>query len=146
MRGWRKVNGRGSALTHTIRVHAPQHPLHPNITLYSKNQCDNFPRKIVMASSGGSEKWTAVKVRDTFLEFFKKDGHTFGRHSNLQCFEDLVDISTVPSSSVVPLADPTLLFANAGMNQYKSIFLGTVDPQSDFAHLKRAVNSQKVRI
>jgi alanyl-tRNA synthetase len=51
----------------------------------------------------------------------------------------------VPSSSVVPLSDPTLLFANAGMNQYKAIFLGTVDPNSDFARLKRAVNSQKVR-
>jgi alanyl-tRNA synthetase len=44
---------------------------------------------------------------------------------------------------VVPLNDPTLLFANAGMNQYKAIFLGTVDPNSDFAKLKRAVNSQK---
>jgi alanyl-tRNA synthetase len=43
----------------------------------------------------------------------------------------------------VPLSDPTLLFTNAGMNQYKSIFLGTVDPGSDFATLKRAVNSQK---
>jgi alanyl-tRNA synthetase len=30
------------------------------------------------------------------------------------------------------------------MNQYKAIFLGTVDPQSDFAQLKRAVNTQKV--
>ena len=50
----------------------------------------------------------------------------------------------MPSSSVVPHSDPTLLFANAGMNQYKSIFLGTVDPSSDFAQLKRAVNSQKV--
>ncbi|KAF2498436.1 hypothetical protein BU16DRAFT_524550 [Lophium mytilinum] len=71
-------------------------------------------------------EWDAVKVRDTFLEYFKKNGHTF-----------------VPSSSVVPLSDPTLLFTNAGMNQYKSIFLGTVDPASDFATLKRAVNSQK---
>ncbi|KAL8687609.1 MAG: hypothetical protein Q9218_006269 [Villophora microphyllina] len=75
---------------------------------------------------GSQEQWPAARVRETFLEYFKKNGHTF-----------------VPSSSVVPHSDPTLLFANAGMNQYKSIFLGTVDPSSDFAHLKRAVNSQK---
>ncbi|KAL9583765.1 MAG: hypothetical protein Q9203_004934, partial [Teloschistes exilis] len=65
---------------------------------------------------GSQEQWPAARVRETFLEYFKKNGHTF---------------------------DPTLLFANAGMNQYKSIFLGTVDPSSDFAQLKRAVNSQK---
>ncbi|KAK8162731.1 tRNA synthetases class II (A)-domain-containing protein [Phyllosticta citrichinensis] len=70
--------------------------------------------------------WPASKVRSTFLDYFKQNGHNF-----------------VPSSSVVPLSDPTLLFTNAGMNQYKSIFLGTVDPNSDFATLKRAVNSQK---
>ena len=61
----------------------------------------------------------------------------------LKGFKKLAHIHKVPSSSVVPLSDPTLLFANAGMNQYKSIFLGTVDPQSDFADLKRAVNTQK---
>ncbi|KAI9806910.1 MAG: Alanine--tRNA ligase [Piccolia ochrophora] len=71
-------------------------------------------------------EWHAERVRKTYLEFFEKHEHRF-----------------VPSSSVVPLSDPTLLFTNAGMNQYKSIFLGTVDPQSDFAQLKRAVNSQK---
>lgn len=73
-----------------------------------------------------SNDWTASKVRSTFLNFFKEKNHTF-----------------VPSSSVVPHNDPTLLFANAGMNQYKPIFLGTVDPSSDFANLKRATNSQK---
>jgi alanyl-tRNA synthetase len=80
-----------------------------------------------MASTTGSEpQWTAPKVRAAFLDYFKENGHTF-----------------VPSSSVVPLSDPTLLFTNAGMNQYKPIFQGTVDPESDFAKLKRAVNSQK---
>ena len=71
--------------------------------------------------------WSGKKVRDTFVDFFvEKKGHTY-----------------VPSSSVIPHNDPTLLFANAGMNQFKSIFLCTVDPNSDFAQLKRAVNSQK---
>lgn len=75
---------------------------------------------------GNTEKWTAKNVRDTYLNYFKSKGHTF-----------------VPSSPVVPYDDPTLLFANAGMNQYKPIFLGTVDPSSDFYNLKRAHNSQK---
>ncbi|KAJ5975197.1 hypothetical protein N7481_008904 [Penicillium waksmanii] len=77
-------------------------------------------------ASDNSPEWTAPKVRETFLNYFKENGHTF-----------------VPSSAVAPLSDPTLLFTNAGMNQFKSIFLGTVDPQSDFAKLKSAVNSQK---
>ncbi|KAJ2715348.1 Alanine--tRNA ligase [Coemansia spiralis] len=71
-------------------------------------------------------EWTASKVRETFVEFFKANGHAF-----------------VPSSSTVPHDDPTLMFANAGMNQFKPIFQGTVDPASDFAKLNRACNSQK---
>ncbi|KAI8443338.1 tRNA synthetases class II (A)-domain-containing protein, partial [Phakopsora pachyrhizi] len=51
------------------------------------------------------------QVRKTFLDFFEnQNNHKF-----------------VHSSSVIPFDDPTLLFANAGMNQYKPIFLGTVE-------------------
>lgn len=67
-------------------------------------------------------------MRQAFLDFFATKEHT-----------------VVPSSSVVPHNDPTLLFANAGMNQFKPIFLGTADPNSQLAQLKRATDAQKVR-
>lgn len=103
-----------------------------------------------MTDSTGNHEWNATRVRKTFIDYFKENGHTFGESKAVTIYHHNILISDVcsspvPSSSVVPLADPTLLFANAGMNQYKSIFLGTVDPQSDFAQLKRAVNSQKVK-
>jgi alanyl-tRNA synthetase len=70
-------------------------------------------------------KWPAARARAQFMDFFKERAHTY-----------------VHSSPVVPLGDPTLLFANAGMNQFKDIFIGTVDPNSEMGKLKRAVNSQ----
>ncbi|RPD74749.1 hypothetical protein L226DRAFT_545685 [Lentinus tigrinus ALCF2SS1-7] len=78
-----------------------------------------------MASST-STPLTASQVREEFFNFFKSKNHPY-----------------VPSSSTIPYEDPTLLFANAGMNQFKSIFLGTVDPHSELARIKRAFNSQK---
>ncbi|KAI8957987.1 tRNA synthetases class II (A)-domain-containing protein [Daldinia sp. FL1419] len=74
----------------------------------------------------GEPKWTGVGVRRTFFEFFEKNGHTI-----------------VPSSPVVPHNDPTLLFTNAGMNQFKPIFLGTISDSDDMSKLKRAVDTQK---
>lgn len=69
---------------------------------------------------------TAREVRELYMNFFKERGHLY-----------------VHSSSTIPLDDPTLLFANAGMNQFKPIFLGTVDPNSDMSKWVRTVNTQK---
>ncbi len=80
----------------------------------------------------GRASWPVAKVRQTFIEFFKNkpaaapNGHTF-----------------VASSPVVPHDDPTLLFTNAGMNQFKPCFLNSTKPGSPLHGLKRAVNSQK---
>ncbi|KAL2022752.1 hypothetical protein VTK56DRAFT_4568 [Thermocarpiscus australiensis] len=71
-------------------------------------------------------KWTGPLVRKTFLDYFAERGHTI-----------------VPSSSVVPHNDPTLLFTNAGMNQFKPIFLGTIGKTEPLAQLRRAVDTQK---
>jgi alanyl-tRNA synthetase len=73
--------------------------------------------------------WPAKRIRQTFLEFFEK-------HATLPH-------TMYPSCPVVPLDDPTLLFINAGMNQYKPIFLGQVDPSHPMAKLTRAANTQK---
>ena len=69
--------------------------------------------------------WPAAKVRSTFIEFFKSRAHT-----------------VVPSASVVPQNDKTLLFINSGMAQFKSLFLGTADRSTDYGKMKRAVDSQ----
>src|SRR5436853_5135089 len=63
----------------------------------------------------------ASDIRQSFLKFFESKGHAI-----------------VPSAPVVPLDDPTLLFTNAGMNQFKDVFLGTGSRP-----YKRAVDTQK---
>ncbi|HEY4045798.1 MAG TPA: alanine--tRNA ligase [Acidobacteriaceae bacterium] len=61
------------------------------------------------------------RIRETFLRFFESKGHT-----------------RVHSSSLVPVNDPTLLFTNAGMNQFKDVFLGV-----ERRNYRRATSSQK---
>lgn len=68
-----------------------------------------------------SETMTSAQVRESFIKFFESKGHLFVR-----------------SSPVVPHDDPTLMFTNAGMNQFKAIFLGD-NPKG----WKRVCNSQK---
>jgi alanyl-tRNA synthetase len=64
---------------------------------------------------------TSTEIRASFLEFFRKNGH-----------------SVVPSSSLVPGNDPTLLFTNAGMVQFKDVFLG-----KEARDYSRAASSQR---
>jgi alanyl-tRNA synthetase len=64
---------------------------------------------------------TSSEIRASFLEFFRKNGHT-----------------VVASSSLVPANDPTLLFTNAGMVQFKDVFLG-----KDSRDYSRAASSQR---
>jgi alanyl-tRNA synthetase len=64
---------------------------------------------------------TANEIRDSYKQFFESKGHT-----------------VVPSAPMVIKDDPTLMFTNAGMNQWKDIILGTRDPQP-----RRRTDSQK---
>ena len=65
--------------------------------------------------------YTAKEIRQQFLDFFASKGHTI-----------------VPSAPMVIKNDPTLMFTNAGMNQFKDIFLVNTTPK-----MKRATDSQK---
>jgi alanyl-tRNA synthetase len=68
-----------------------------------------------------SKKLTGAQIRQTFIDFFVEHGHT-----------------AVPSMSLVPGGDATLLFTNSGMVQFKDVFIGT-----DKKPYTRAVDSQK---
>lgn len=64
---------------------------------------------------------TANEIRDSYKKFFESKGHTI-----------------VPSAPMVIKDDPTLMFTNAGMNQWKDIILGQRDPEP-----RRRADSQK---
>src|SRR5262245_3787861 len=65
---------------------------------------------------------TSSDIRSSFLKYFEQQGH-----------------KVVASSSLVPADDPTLLFTNAGMNQFKDVFLGR-----ERREYTRAASAQKV--
>lgn len=67
------------------------------------------------------ERYTSSKIRETFFEFFRKKQHQI-----------------VPSAPIVLKNDPTLMFTNAGMNQFKDYFLGNARPTN-----QRIANTQK---
>src|SRR5690606_40805878 len=64
---------------------------------------------------------TSAEIREKFLQFFASKGHTI-----------------VPSSSLVPANDPTLLFTNSGMVQFKDVFTGR-----ETRPYKRAASAQR---
>src|SRR5207253_1142607 len=70
----------------------------------------------------GPARMTSNEIRASFLAYFERHGHRI-----------------VPSSPLVPGDDPTLLFTNAGMNQFKDVFLGR--EKRDY---RRAASAQKV--
>ncbi|XP_014910232.1 alanine--tRNA ligase, mitochondrial isoform X1 [Poecilia latipinna] len=84
-------------------------------------------RRLSAASERSFSGLPAAQVRRTFLDFFRD------QHQHL----------LVPSAPVRPRGDPSLLFVNAGMNQFKPVLLGTVDPRSQMALWRRVANSQR---
>jgi alanyl-tRNA synthetase len=85
--------------------------------------CDNHgqPEGNVSGTQTQTRSWTGNEIREAFLRFFEGKGHR-----------------RVRSSSLVPHGDPTLLFTNAGMNQFKDVFLGL--EKRDYT---RATSAQK---
>jgi alanyl-tRNA synthetase len=109
---WRGVAAQQATRAQTLPMQAPRGlaPPHPA----------SFPASRACQELKAPMK-TSNAIRQDFLDFFKSKGH-----------------AVVASSSLVPGNDPTLLFTNAGMVQFKDVFLG-----GDKRSYKRAVSSQR---
>ena len=110
-------------------LHRHSQLLPSNLPLHSRLNKETLLLLRTPNLNGESRKLTTVssaQIRNTFVEFFKSQNH---KH--------------IPSSSVIPKKGGGTYFVNAGMNQFKSVFLGVLDPGSELADLKRATNSQR---
>lgn len=110
---------RGGELTwcvnRQIRLHRQLDCLSVQTRLYR-----NGPEKNVAPTR------TSKHIRQSFIDFFKENKHLH-----------------IPSSSIIPRAGEGTYFTNAGMNQFKPVFLGVADPSSKMADYRRVVNSQR---
>lgn len=98
-----------------MHADSQQHTLKAFITNHDQNIVITIMAKQTASFTNSND------IRRQFLSYFQEHGHT-----------------TVPSSSLVPQNDPTLLFTNAGMVQFKDVFLG-----SDQRPYQRAVSAQR---
>ncbi|KAL8424574.1 hypothetical protein Efla_003690 [Eimeria flavescens] len=99
-----------------------------NETMANNNNAGGFTMEhlLQMAEKARKEGWPSADVRELYISFFEHMQH-----------------KRYASSPVVPHGDNTLLFINAGMNQFKPVFLGQVDKNSPLGKLRRVVDTQK---
>ena len=122
----------GAQLLPGIEAYLTQHDIYQKLDALVKELVAQTPEDpidflVQRFQAMGSQFTTVAQIRETFVDFFeKKAAHT-----------------RWPSSPVVPHDDPTLLFINAGMNQFKPLFLGRCEEGTAMSKLKRAANSQK---
>ena len=88
----------------------------PHRSFFSRSLHHHLSRSMASEYRPYTGEWTSTRVRQTFFDFFAQRGHTY-----------------VPSSSTIPYEDPTLLFANAGMNQVCIYFQSVISAAADAA-------------
>lgn len=92
----------------------------------NSNSAPTMEKLQQMAEKARQQGWPSSDVRELYISFFEHVNH-----------------KRYPSSPVVPHGDNTLLFINAGMNQFKPVFLGQLDKNSPLGKLRRVVDTQK---
>ncbi|TQD90391.1 hypothetical protein C1H46_024028 [Malus baccata] len=133
-------------------------PLAAAYRCHSSSAKASSPSAMPGAESQGLE-WPAKRVRDTFVKFFEEKGHVFWKSSPVVPHNDptllfanavdlLLDFTVAENEPGGSVPSYILGFCanvepESGMNQFKPIFLGTADPNTQLSKLTRACNTQK---